>query len=106
MADTTKAKKRWKNLRDRYGLSEEAYNQLYKKQKGMCAICGKEEGMAISHDPSGSVLQVDHCHTTDKIRGLLCRDCNVGLGKVKENISILKRMINYINKHNKGRRNG
>jgi len=43
-----------------------------------------------------TVLAVDHCHNTNKVRELLCSACNILLGKAKDNISILQSAINYL----------
>ena len=44
-------------------------------------------------------LAVDHCHTTGKIRGLLCTPCNISLGYINDNIQILHNMINYLKEY-------
>jgi len=54
----------------RYGLSDDNYNAILARQHGACGICKR----------SGRVLCVDHCHATDKVRGLLCHNCNKALG--------------------------
>jgi len=59
--------------------------ELLVKQGGLCAICGKS-----------CKLNVDHCHETNKIRGLLCFNCNLLLGHAKDNISILSNAIEYL----------
>lgn len=75
-------------LKYNYGLSlEEVQNQL-KHQNNRCAICNKEITMETKH--------VDHCHTTDKIRGLLCSKCNKGLGLFYDNVESLKNAIKYL----------
>jgi uncharacterized protein YlaI len=61
------------------------------KQKGCCAICGKHQTIL------NKTLNVDHCHKTGKIRGLLCTNCNHGLGKFYDNAEVLKVAINYLN---------
>lgn len=76
---------RIKNL---YGLSEEDHTKIYKSQKGLCAICLKKEK-----------LDVDHCHKTKKVRGLLCRPCNLMLGKFNDDPKILRRAIRYLRRH-------
>ena len=58
----------------RYGLTDEQYRILLSRQDGKCAICLKVEK-----------LEVDHCHTTNKIRGLLCGCCNRAIGLLKNN---------------------
>jgi len=71
--------------KSRYGLTAEQYNDLLVAQGGRCAIC-----------KSDTLLQVDHDHTTDVVRGLLCRECNMGLGKFKDCVELLTRAINYL----------
>jgi hypothetical protein len=87
-----KNKKRTKHLLNRYGLSPEDYQNLLDKQKGRCAICSTD-------DPGrGEVFfLVDHCHLTKKVRGLLCDNCNKGLGHFKDSFSILTKAIKYLN---------
>lgn len=64
---------------------------MYAKQGGRCAIC--ENNLEIDK------LNVDHCHTTNKIRGLLCDQCNYGLGNFKDNVSTLTKAIKYLNEN-------
>jgi len=73
-----------------YGLSETEYYTMMKEQNHSCKICKKHK----SDFARG--LAVDHDHITGKIRGLLCKNCNVALGEIKDNIETLKRMINYL----------
>lgn len=59
-----------------YGITVEDYKRMLGEQGGVCAICGEP--------PSpGRHLDVDHCHTSGAVRGLLCRSCNAGLGSFK-----------------------
>ncbi len=74
------------HLKRTYNLSLEDYNKLYIAQSGKCAICDQFE----------EKLDVDHDHTTNEIRGLLCRQCNVALGMIQENMSILSNMAMYV----------
>jgi hypothetical protein len=71
-----------------YKISLEEYIQMYNNQKGCCAIC----------DIYFPILRIDHDHTTNKIRGLLCHLCNTGMGLLKDNTEILQRAIKYLNK--------
>jgi hypothetical protein len=59
-------------LRTRYGLSPEEYDELLARHGDRCAICGVERGSRR--------LAVDHCHRTLRVRGLLCSNCNRGIG--------------------------
>lgn len=76
MEDPIKKKKRRRinHLQVAYGLSLETYNDLYNKQQGCCAICGKHQAELKR------TLFVDHDHKINKVRGLLCYACNSGLG--------------------------
>lgn len=87
-----KYKKRMRGLYERYGISAEEYLDLAEKQENLCSICG---------DPAGSrALSVDHDHNTGEVRALLCTGCNLGLGWFKDNIEVMKKAINYLEKHN------
>ena len=83
-------------LKTRYGITTEQYAEMVKIQNNRCAICGNEE--TAKHNRTGLVqkLAVDHCHTTGKNRGLLCQDCNRGLGKFKDSPQRLKKAIEYL----------
>lgn len=77
-------------LKKRFGITVEQYNLLLQNQNGECLICKATEST------NGHRLAVDHCHTTGKIRGLLCKSCNVALGNFKDNIVSLKNAISYL----------
>lgn len=79
----------------KYGLSKEQYFGMYKIQDHKCAICKRNEGEA-------GRLCVDHCHTTEKVRGLLCNDCNKLLGNAKDSTEILKEAILYLGSSSNG----
>jgi hypothetical protein len=70
-----------------YGLSSDDYAALLAEQNGVCAICGKTPK---------SILYVDHNHATGSVRGLLCQDCNIGLGRFKDDIVLLEAAIKYL----------
>lgn len=80
-------------IRYLYGLSYEAYLGLLEKQKGVCVGC--ESPFYIEGD-SLSIPCVDHCHTTNKVRGILCKRCNLALGYVKDNQNTLESLILYL----------
>ena len=81
----TKEKNRKDNL-DRYGLTIEKYDLMYAQQEGKCAICGIYK----------EVLDVDHCHKSNKVRKLLCNICNKGLGSFGDNIELMEKAISYL----------
>lgn len=88
-----KAQKTKHHLKFNYGISKEEYDQLSIKQNNLCAICKLPETSMIK----GVVrkLSVDHCHRTDKIRGLLCISCNLAIGKLKHNPELLRKAALY-----------
>src|SRR5690242_13759158 len=68
----------------KFGITLEQYEEMLKAQDNKCAICRKEETTPHSRSKKIIRLAVDHCHTTGKVRGLLCRSCNQVLGVLKE----------------------
>lgn len=81
------------NLRTRYGITVNDYDILLEKQNNSCAICGKHVSKLSRR------LSVDHCHESNKIRGLLCSNCNFGIGYMQESTEIMERAINYLKKN-------
>ncbi len=86
--------RRWQSLLRKHGITKEEYERLEKKQGGLCAICRKKE----SEIYRGTLLRlaVDHDHKTGKVRGLLCRACNLAIGKFGEDLETLKRAVAYL----------
>ena len=74
----------------KYGLTVEQHAELLTSQNGVCAICKKK--------PNGN-LCIDHCHNTNKVRGLLCSGCNTSIGLLEENVNYLLSAIDYLEKH-------
>ena len=87
---TSKLKKRDNHLKRAYGITLKEYNKMWKQQEGCCRICGDHELVL------NKTLHVDHCHTSGKVRGLLCSNCNTGLGMFKDNQEILKNAVDYL----------
>ena len=84
-------------LRRKFGLEIDVYESLCKKQNNLCAICERpEESFQNGHVKS---LAVDHNHTTGKIRGLLCNNCNRAIGLLGDSIPILEKAISYLKQH-------
>ena len=88
--------KRCKSCHNTKLLSEDKYEDLFLKQKGVCAICSKTNTPNRSNGKLQK-LSVDHNHTTGEVRGLLCRECNMGLGKFKDSVYLLGKAIEYLN---------
>lgn len=78
----------------KYGLTKETFMALYRVQKGRCAICGIR--IRIRNNGSRGNLHIDHDHTTRVVRGLLCPDCNHGLGKFKDSRRLLLAACRYL----------
>tara|TARA_R110002074_G_scaffold141443_2_gene287877 strand:- start:1250 stop:1669 length:420 start_codon:yes stop_codon:yes gene_type:complete len=78
-----------------YGITLDTFNGMVSTQNSRCACCGTAE-------PRGKHDQwcVDHDHVTNKVRELLCKDCNIVLGIVSDSPTHLKQLIQYIAKHN------
>lgn len=86
------------NRKRKYGISPEEFDNLLKSQNYSCAIC------SVHLDGSRFSLkgQLDHCHKTKKVRGILCGQCNTSLGNFKEDEDILLSAIQYLRKHKNG----
>lgn len=76
-------------LKSQYNLSLDEYNAIIREQNGVCAICFKSPMLTKR-------LAVDHCHTTKKVRGLLCTACNVAIGLMKNNPILFENAKNYL----------
>lgn len=88
------------HLKTLYKISLNEYNQKFIEQNGVCEICGEPEKFSKRYGKQIN-LSVDHNHKTNIIQGLLCSRCNITLGRINEDASILSNMINYINKYQK-----
>ena len=90
---------RWGFIRRKYGLSQEDYENLFKEQNGVCAICKKEETTVEAMSKKLKPLSIDHCHTSGKNRGLLCNRCNPMIGLSLDSIETLQSAIDYLLRH-------
>lgn len=83
-----KAKKldRRRMLKRNYGLSPESADKLFRDAGEKCEVCGTAE----------TRLCIDHCHTTGRVRGILCTSCNTFLGRIENNSSLLKNLETYL----------
>ena len=77
-------------LKRDYNLTLDQYNKMLSDQNGCCKIC----------DTKMTKPHVDHCHTTGKVRALLCINCNSSLGQLKEDTKIMQKLIEYVKEHN------
>lgn len=82
---------RKRNLEKNFGLDAlSIYATHFELQKGVCAICGSAENGRYKH------LSIDHCHSSGRIRGLLCNNCNRGIGLLKDSPTLLRKAAEYI----------
>lgn len=82
--------KRNTHLKSKFGITVDQFDELLAKQNHCCAIC-------MSPDSKGrGTFHVDHCHQTGQIRGLLCHDCNTGIGKLGDSPEALKKAVDYL----------
>ena len=93
--DEPPIKKRTRDLRRKYGITLEQYNDLFRKQNESCSICKTHQ----SDLPR--ILSVDHCHDTGAVRGLLCDNCNRGLGLLGDNLESIKVIVSYLSSESK-----
>lgn len=78
-------------FKQRYGISLDKFNEMSDNQKDQCLICKKHKS-----DNKNNKLFVDHCHSTKKVRGLLCDNCNKGLGCFRDDPSLLTKAMEYL----------
>ena len=79
------------------GITIEERDRILEEQGSVCAACGSDKPNSIKG------WHVDHCHTTGVIRGVLCANCNVALGQVKDSVGTLQALIDYLIEHGKER---
>ena len=76
------------NLKNNYGITLEDYDRMFAEQGGVCKVCGRSNGSMR--------LCVDHDHETGKVRSLLCSQCNIALGMVKDDTERLMKLVKYL----------
>jgi len=86
--------KRFAQRLRQYGITPEQYKQMMDAQGNACAICGYSD----TTDPK-MFPHVDHCHETNKVRGILCSHCNMAIGKFKNSEKLLLSAAEYVRKH-------
>lgn len=82
-------------LKKKYGLTQERFDEMLRAQSGKCAIGGEPFSKSLTP-------VVDHCHATGKVRGLLCKNCNTGIGMLKDRPENFIAAFNYIEDHRLG----
>lgn len=86
-------------LPKKYGITVEDYHRMRAEQNYRCAICGLHEDTLVgNHNRNERRLQVDHCHDSNKVRGLLCGDCNVAVGRLRDSATAAFMAFLYLEK--------
>lgn len=83
-------------LKESFNMTVDDYMVMYENQSGRCAICGSE----TANNGKRKNFCVDHDHETGKVRGLLCHNCNVSVGLMKESPSLLRKAADYLDSFN------
>jgi hypothetical protein len=83
---------RWSSIYYRFKITQEEWQAMFDKQQGCCAICG------VSQENLKHPLEIDRDHVTGRIRGLLCRKCNCGIGMFGEDVENINKAIRYLEK--------
>ena len=81
------------HMKRSYGIGFKDYDAMVLEQNGVCAICSAEP----PKNQHKKRLNIDHCHTTGKVRGLLCDACNRAIGLLKDSPDLLTKAIQYLN---------
>ncbi len=84
-------KSRAYHLADKYGITQEQYEQVLSAQENRCAICS-----IYAEDSRKGSLRVDHDHLTGKVRGLLCHNCNVACGLLRDDPEAARKLADYL----------
>jgi len=77
------------SIKTKYGITKDQKDEMARHQRGLCAICSKKPNK----------LFIDHNHLTGKVRGLLCRECNLAFGLFKENKTALYSAVSYLERY-------
>jgi len=83
-------------IKKTYGITYEEYLTLLEEQNFGCAIC---ESKIANNSRTSNKLFIDHCHITNKVRGLLCHSCNFALGYFHDDVNLLQKATDYLNKY-------
>ncbi len=85
--------KRTSHLKTRYGITDDDYRRMLARQGGGCAVC---KVTTPNNGKGNAWFDVDHDHSTGKVRGLLCRNCNVTLGTLEKKRSLMVLLEQYL----------
>lgn len=92
-----KDKRRASELKIKFGMTVDQFQEMVRSQKGLCAVCNKPE--TAVHNGIARQLSIDHCHASGGIRDLLCSNCNRGIGYLQDDPHVLRSAVAYIERH-------
>lgn len=84
------------DLKKNFGISLEDYESMLESQGGLCKICKLPERALDHRTKQPRQLAVDHCHISNRVRGLLCSDCNLAIGKLKDDPTLVEAALAYL----------
>lgn len=87
-----KERAKWNRIFSIYGLTQSAVERMIADQSNKCAIC--------ENDFNSCHMHIDHCHTTGKVRALLCSRCNQAIGLIDESLDRLESIRKYLQRYN------
>ena len=88
LTEKGKQTKKANHLKNRYNLTLKQHKQMYLSQNGCCAVCK----VSVPYDK----MDTDHSHKTNKVRGLLCRSCNIYTGVIERAPDLVPKILEYI----------
>lgn len=91
--------RRSNQLKFKYGISLEEFEELFRQQGECCAICGTKENHTRGSSRYGWNFAVDHCHETGRVRGVLCSQCNRAIGLLGDTVEGLMKAVKYLEVH-------
>lgn len=86
-------------LKNKFGITLDQYNEMLRIQNGLCAICFQPETVIDKRNNKVIALAVDHNHITGEVRGLLCARCNISLGGFQDSPENLKNAALYLERY-------
>ena len=89
-------RERASRIKKQYGITIDQASSMLLQQGGGCAICAKPLSIEQEGKLAADYSHIDHCHTTGKVRGILCNNCNHGVGKFMDSPELLRKAANYL----------
>lgn len=93
------ARRRIHDKRFRFSVAENEIDDMRRAQAGRCALCKRVMVRRVDGPEQGNLECLDHCHTTGRVRGLLCTRCNLTLGAFNDDPTLFSLAIRYLTEH-------